>query len=113
MIHDITVWRIDQIYAAGDELWLETVSSPDGSDVADLPSRWTRVTDGAALLVLLSDVGLAEGSSAPQDGGTEPAAAPTRIESGAAEPGRAPIAAAALLGLLVGTGGTLLLRRAR
>jgi hypothetical protein len=119
MIHDMTVWRIDQIYESGDGLLVQTLLDPAGDgDPFAAEGRWTQLrrSDKDVLSSVLRDAGVLGESAvieakAPAAGVADPAPGPVRTTSAA---GTGLIAAGTgLAGLIAGAGGTLLLRRAR
>ena len=118
LIHDVTIWRIDRIYATADDgLWLQTVADEGGGDPFARPGRWHRVKNPEALTAVLTSTGV-RGKAAPQtapSSDAEPStAAATSVAPG---PGAGSIATAAgiagLLGILLGAAGAWAFRRAR
>jgi hypothetical protein len=115
LIHDMQIWRIDRVHLTPDDgIWLETVINfTDSGDVFDRPARWHRPKDGHTLTVLLSTAGLLVAGPAPSTA-SDPGGSPqlTEAASAPAQP-VAPILGAAIGGLLIGSAGSLLLRRRR
>jgi hypothetical protein len=126
LAHEIHVWRVDTVHLTDDDgMWVETFVDLTGDgDLFDEPGRWYRPADDKALTKLLGRLGMlgtgAEPSAAPSKA-APPSAAPSPSESPApaavasSTPGQPlPIVlAAGLGGLMIGTVGTLLLRRPR
>ncbi|PWI17597.1 hypothetical protein DI272_28100 [Streptomyces sp. Act143] len=130
MLHDVTPWRVDRVYAAGksEAVWIHTAANLDSST----NGTWHRAQRPAVLRELLKDLGV---MGKPTDGdypveypppwdmygtaaaapeatrSTDPAlaAAPADRESGS---GDGTDWWWALPGLAAGVGGTLLIRRA-
>jgi hypothetical protein len=123
MIHDMNVWRIDQLYETGDGVWVKTMVDPtgDGSPLAH-EGRWNQLrgSDEAVLSAVFGKAGVLEGSPATNAEAAmpEPADPSPEVATGAtsttAGPGAGVVAAGAgLAGLVIGVGGTWALRRAR
>ncbi len=118
LIHDMSVWRVDRVHlTAGDGIWLQTVADASGGDVFDRPAIWQRPHDAARLRAVLTAMGVVAGASAGPEGGS---ADPSQTaESGVAGSGGSsagpPVvevaAGAGVLGLALGLGAALLLRR--
>jgi hypothetical protein len=126
LVHDTRVWRIDTVHLTSDDgIWVGTYVDLTGDgDLYDQPARWYRPKDDKALTKLLTRLGLlgtdAEPSTAPSKA-PPPSLAPGPAESAAtaaaasSTPGQPlpVVLAAGLGGLIIGTVGTLLLRRPR
>ena len=114
LIHDMQIWRIDRIHAAGaDGIWIETVMVVDVTGegrMSDGPAHWHRPANEAALTAVLSDIGLLGDSDAQQTNPPAPEAEATVPTPAAVLPR---ILLAALAGLVVGVAGTLVGVRAR
>lgn len=116
LIHDMTIWRIDRVYATADDgLWLETVADETGSNPNAHSGRWHRATDPAALTAVLTSAGLTDGSSPAPEVESEPDPGPAAAATSAPPTtGAGPIAlAAGIAGVILGAAGALLFRRAR
>jgi hypothetical protein len=61
LIHDVTPWRVDQVYVDGGEVWISTQESPGGGPLAEEPAVWHQGTP--ALARLLDRVLPAQGSA--------------------------------------------------
>ena len=62
MIHDVSVWRIDGIYITrSDGIWISTLIDQESGNLRDLPGRWHRPQNDAALLAALKSA-----ASSPQ-----------------------------------------------
>jgi hypothetical protein len=107
LVHDVRAWRTDTVHLTGDDgIWVGTfVDLAGDGDLFDQPARWYRPQDGKALTSLLTRLGLL-GTAAEPSTAHSPSVAPHPSESGAT-------AAAGLGGLIIGTAGTLILRRSR
>ncbi len=112
LIHDMTIWRIDRVYATVDDgFWLETVVDENGGDPFARPGRWHRVVNAEALTAVLARTGVADGTTSEADADPVTTTAATTAPPGA---GVGPIATAAgLAGLVLGAAGSWVLRRAR
>ena len=81
LIHDVTPWRVDALSIAGDDVWVSTAMSHDGSDIFSTPAVWHRPKDGPLLIATLTRLGVigdAPREAAPTAGGAAPAAQPAR-----------------------------------
>ena len=69
LIHDVSVWRVDRVYAdAAGGPWIATQELLGTStDVWSAPVRWHRSDQPKALMALLAVHGLTEGSDLPAD----------------------------------------------
>jgi hypothetical protein len=97
---------------------VQTVVRTDGGDVFDQPGTWHRPVDPKALAAALQDAGLLSSAAAENDSSSigskaesGDAAAPLAPTSTAESPSGGPIAAVAVVGLLVGAAGATLLQR--
>ena len=78
LIHDVTPWRVDQVYVDDGEVWISTQESLDGGPLAEQSPVWHR--GGPALVRLLDRV-------LPEDGSaTGAATTPLPVPPGAAAP---------------------------
>lgn len=117
LIHDQQIWRIDRIYPTADDgVWVQTVSDPTGGDPFDRPGVWHRPADPTALLAILS----ASSTGAPAPTGSPALTTPTTPLTGSGSPttqragtSGLMLPGAALVGALLGVGGTLIVRRPR
>jgi hypothetical protein len=119
LIHDMSIWRIDRVHATTEDgMWVQTVVRTDGGDVFDEPGTWHRPVDPKALAAALQDSGLLTTAANEDDSSS----IGSRAESGdtpatlapmstAKSPNGGLIAAAAVVGLLVGAAGAALMRR--
>jgi hypothetical protein len=119
LIHDMSIWRIDRVHATTEDgMWVQTVVRTDGGDVFDEPGTWHRPVDPKALAAALQDAGLLTTAANEDDSSS----IGSRAESGdtpatlapmstAKSPNGGLIAAAAVVGLLVGAAGAALMRR--
>ena len=100
LAHDVSVWRVDYV-ALGDRPMVcsQTIDPTRGDDVEEC--TWARPDDPAALVTVLTDLGLLAGTSAPSSAGS-PAAAPAG--STAARPAASDPAGSATAGLTGGSG---------
>jgi hypothetical protein len=120
MIHDVSVWRIDGIYITrSDGIWISTLIDQGSGNLRDLPGRWHRPQNEAALLEVLKSAGIPTSNAAPNGDlapQASPAAASTAVAAGGPNPAQIPTGTvavvAALAGLVLGAAG-LMLRRAR
>jgi hypothetical protein len=138
LIHDVSVWRVDRIYAdATGGPWISTQEVLGGTtDVWSAPVRWHRSDQPKALLALLAAHGLTDGSELPAGsagdvtaegsvaagpdeptgGGVDEPARTARASTPAESSGTSPWVTL-LVGLLVGSaataGGAVLLARRR
>jgi len=98
LIHDVTPWRVDAVTLDGDDVWVETTMSVDGStDLFSAPSVRHRPTDAALLLRTLRSLGvIGDAPPASTAGSTPtPSAAPRTP---------VPVAAAPATGAATATG---------
>ncbi|WP_323101531.1 hypothetical protein [Intrasporangium sp. YIM S08009] len=98
LIHDVTPWRVDAVTLDGDDVWVETTMSIDGStDLFSAPSVRHRPTDAALLLRTLRSLGVI--------GDATPASAAGSTPTPGAAPGtHVPVAAAPPTGAATATG---------
>jgi hypothetical protein len=106
LIHDVTPWRIDGVVIDGNEVWVETAMSTNGTeDLFSIPSVRHRPADSALLLRTLRSLGVLgdapQGAAAPSRSTATPATA-SAPATGTAGLGRAATAGLAGLALLVG-----------
>jgi hypothetical protein len=112
LIHDMQIWRIDRIHlTSADGMWIETVvdSTRDGQ-MLERPAFWHRPADASTLTAVLAEVGLLGDSGVAPANPSAPGAEATLPAPPSAIPG---LAAAALVGLVLGAAGTLVGVRAR
>ena len=114
LIHDMSIWRIDRIYATADDgLWLQTVADEGGGDPFARPGRWHRVANPEALTAVLTSTGLTDEENAT-DRATETTTAAASVP---ADSGAGPIALTAgiagAVGIMLGAAGAWAFRRAR
>jgi hypothetical protein len=126
LIHDMRVWRIDLLYETADGLWINSkVDQTGDQDPLAQMGRWNQLdhTHKAKLSAVFRNAGILGKSGAVTGESAEsaPEVAPdptSEVATGAANTPGGPTAGAVaagagLAGLVIGTGGTLLLRRAR
>jgi hypothetical protein len=106
--YDAAIWRIDLIFLIRDEVWVATgpawIAEPD-------QAVWHRAADPALLRSVVAEAGLLRGSSLDRRGWELP---PSPSPNPAIGPTSWPdLLGPATLGLALGVGGTLLLRRFR
>ena len=67
LIHDVSVWRVDRVYAdATGGPWIATQEAVGGTtDIWSAPVRWHRSDQPKALMALLAAHGLTDGSQLP------------------------------------------------
>jgi len=65
LIHDVTPWRVDQVYVDDGAVWISTQESPGGGPLAEQPAVWHRGTPALARLLdrVLPDQGSATGTA--------------------------------------------------
>lgn len=119
LIHDMRVWRVDRIFFAGDDVWIQTRETMTGDDEAAV---WHKAKDPAKVRAVLADTGVlrdnprANGSQArPSE---QPASKPAEQAAASSGVGGPPAAGliglgSAVLGIGLGIGGTLLVLRTR
>jgi hypothetical protein len=120
MVHDAGVWRIDGIYITrSDGVWISTLIDQESGNLRDLPGRWHRPQNDAALLAALTSSGTLASNAAPESASSlqaSPAAASTAVAASGPNPPQTPARSvavvAALAGLVLGAAG-LMLSRAR
>ena len=120
MIHDVSVWRTDGIYITrSDGIWISTLIDQESGNLRDLPGRWHRPQNDAALLAVLKSAGILTSNAAPKGDSSpqaSPAAASTAVAAGGPNPPQTPAGTVAvvtaLAGLVLGAAG-LMLRRTR
>jgi hypothetical protein len=120
MIHDVSVWRIDGIYITrSDGIWISTLIDQESGNLRDLPGRWHRPQNDAALLAALTSSGILASNAAPESASSPQASPPAASTAVAASgpnppqtPARSVAVVAALAGLVLGEAG-LMLSRAR
>jgi hypothetical protein len=119
LIHDVTPWRVDQVYVDGGEVWISTQESPGGGSLAEQPPVWHRGTPALARLLdrVLPDEGSATGAAItpPPLQHTPAGRGPAGAATGPAEADTSPwtLAAWAGGGLVAGAALTLLTLRRR
>ena len=120
LIHDVSVWRVDRVYAdAAGGPWIATQELLGTStDVWSAPVRWHRSDQPKALMALLAAHGLTDGSDLPagsvgdvtaqQDVAQSPAGAGSddARSSPTSEPAVGRTVLALVVGLVVGAGAT-------
>ena len=119
LIHDMSIWRIDRVHAtAEDGMWVQTVVRTDGGNVLDQPGSWHRPVDAKALATALQDAGLLTTSAGAKDSSSLASSAESSSATvtnaampSAESPKRGWMAAVGAIGVLVGAGGAMLLRR--
>ncbi|MFC7624800.1 hypothetical protein [Microlunatus sp. GCM10028923] len=114
LIHDMSVWRVDQIYLGPEEVWIHTTQTWDDSPNAGV---WHRATQPNKLQAALAETGVLLPAS-PGPTYSEPdAAPPPATAAAAATAGGPPLPLTGtlfgLLGVAVGIAGTLVFRQAR
>lgn len=115
LIHDVSPWRIDNVYVQDKDVWVETYFDTSGTDPYAATPVWHQPARGADLTKVLTTLGVV-GSGASASGGVasgigavaQEAAAPTMAESSTAG---APWWLAATLGALGLVLGAILGRR--
>ncbi len=65
LIHDVTPWRVDQVYVDDGTVWISTQESPGGGPLTEQPAVWHRGTPALARLLdrVLPDQGSATGTA--------------------------------------------------
>ncbi len=112
LIHDMQIWRIDRIHlTSANGVWIETVVDQTGAGrMLERPAHWHRAADEAALTAALSAAGLLGDSGTEPTGSSATGAEATVPTSPSSVP---ELAAAALVGLVLGAAGALAAVRAR
>jgi hypothetical protein len=131
LAHDVWVWRIDEVYLTDDGIWVSTQADlTGGGSVQEQTPRWHRAADDKALLAAISATGLrpraehaGTSRTAPPptypasqvpEGSASATAIPAATSTGSSGGGSALMTVGAgVVGLVVGAGGVVLLRRAR
>ena len=116
MIHDVSVWRVDQLAVSEDGVWVSTTDAMAGTSE---PGPWREVEADEMVRAVLDDIGLVGLGTPAVSQGVPPAVPPD--SPGAAEPDvRTETTWFALAGwrwavpgLLIGAVATALLRRGR
>ncbi|MDC5697877.1 hypothetical protein OO014_11450 [Intrasporangium calvum] len=124
LIHDVTPWRVDGLVIDGQDVWVSTTMSSGTAELFEQDAVWHRPADARLLLATLTSLGAigdSPTSAQPTVGGTvgdavAPAEAPGAARPAAPDPTDeatvgAPLGSAALLGLLVGVLGTIVVGR--
>ena len=113
LIHDQSVWRFDQIYFVGDQIWVQTTTDGGGgmTDPYDQTGYWHQPKQATLLHTVLNSLDEPVGSLAPVPPPANPPvdvpAAPTATSS------VGPAAATGAGGLVLGFAGAILWRRQR
>jgi hypothetical protein len=116
----VSVWRTDGIYITrSDGIWISTLIDQESGNLRDMPGRWHRPQNDAALLAVLKSAGILTSNAAPKGDSSlhaSPAAASTAVAAGGPSPPQTPAGTVAvvagLAGLVLGAAG-LMLRRTR
>ena len=114
LIHDVTPWRVDQVYVGDGEVWISTQESSGGGPLAEQPPVWHRGTPALARLLdrVLPDEGSATGAATTPPPLQQHAPAPAAAAE-AADTSPWTLAAWTCGGLVVGAALTLLTLRAQ
>lgn len=107
LAHDTVIWRIDLIFFIRDEVWVAT--GPDWITEPD-QAIWHPAADPRLLRSVLAEAGLLRGSPTTWPSWT-PSAAPAVRADAAAGGSVITVLGFGIVGLGLGVGGTLLLRR--
>jgi hypothetical protein len=107
LIHDVTPWRVDHIYLAGDGApWIATQIASESGTIWDTPVVWHQPASGNELGALLDQLGV--GEAAREAGNTVSGVAgpalPPPVES-TPDTESSPVASSSLAGIRWGLGG--------
>lgn len=115
LIHDVTPWRIDNVYVQGKDVWVESYLDAGGSDPYAAAPIWHQPTRGADLTTVLTTLGVVGAGTSAGRAGASGLAAVTQetADPAVAEPATtgAPWWLAATLGALGLALGAVLGRR--